>query len=54
MKPEDIQCDSKLLSRFPHFLENGLTDGCEVVSLTHRLAALDPQEDSWLLISVRD
>jgi hypothetical protein len=28
-------------------LENRLTDGSEVVSLMHRLAAFYPQEDSW-------
>jgi hypothetical protein len=30
----------------PHFLDNRLTDGGDV-SLTHRTAALYPQEDSW-------
>jgi hypothetical protein len=40
-------------SRFPHFLDNQLTDGGEVVSLTRRPTALYPQEDSWVLISVR-
>jgi hypothetical protein len=34
-------------SRLPHFVDNRLTDGGEVVSLTHRPAALYPQEDSW-------
>jgi hypothetical protein len=34
-------------SRIPHFLDNRVTDGGEVVSLTHRPAALDTQEDSW-------
>jgi hypothetical protein len=34
-------------SRLPHFLDNRLTDGGEVVSLTRRPAALYPQEDSW-------
>jgi hypothetical protein len=33
-------------SRLPHFLENRLTDGGEVVSLT-RLPPFTPQEDSW-------
>jgi hypothetical protein len=31
----------------PHFLDNRLTDGAEVVSLTRRPAALNLQEDSW-------
>jgi hypothetical protein len=34
-------------SRLPHFLDNRLTDGGEVVSLTRRPAALYFQEDSW-------
>jgi hypothetical protein len=34
-------------SRLPHFVDNRLTDGGEVVSLTRRPAALYPQEDSW-------
>jgi hypothetical protein len=34
-------------SRLPHFLENRITDGGEVVSLTPRQASLYPQEDSW-------
>jgi hypothetical protein len=34
-------------SRLPHFLDNRLTDGGEVVSLTRRPAALYPHEDSW-------
>jgi hypothetical protein len=33
--------------RGPHFLDNQLTDGSEVVSLTRRPTALYPQEDSW-------
>jgi hypothetical protein len=33
-------------SRLPHFLENRLTDGGEVVSL-NAPAALARQEDSW-------
>jgi hypothetical protein len=33
-------------SRFPHLLDNRLTDGGEVVSLT-RQTPLYPQEDSW-------
>jgi hypothetical protein len=31
----------------PHFLHNRLTDGGEVVSLTHLPVALYTQEDSW-------
>jgi uncharacterized protein YpbB len=31
----------------PTFLDNRLTDGGEVVSLTRRQAALYAQEDSW-------
>jgi hypothetical protein len=30
-----------------HFLDNRLTDGNDVVSLTRRPATLYPQEDSW-------
>jgi hypothetical protein len=33
-------------SRLPHFLDNRLTDGAEVVSLTRR-PPFSPQEDSW-------
>jgi hypothetical protein len=33
-------------SRLPHFLNNRLTDGGEVVSLTRR-PLFTPQEDSW-------
>jgi hypothetical protein len=33
-------------SRLPHFLENRLTDGSEVVILTRR-PAVTPQADSW-------
>jgi hypothetical protein len=33
-------------SRFPHFLDNQLTDGGEVVSLM-RSPTFTPQEDSW-------
>jgi hypothetical protein len=33
--------------RIPHCLDNRLTDGGNVVSLTHGRAALYPQEDSW-------
>jgi hypothetical protein len=36
-------------SRLPHFVDNRLTNGGEVVSLTRRLDALYPQEDSWYL-----
>jgi hypothetical protein len=35
------------MSRFPHFLDNRLIDGDEVVSFTRRPAGLYPQEDSW-------
>jgi hypothetical protein len=35
----------------PHFLDNRLRDGGEVVSLMRR-SPFSPQEDSWLLISV--
>jgi hypothetical protein len=34
--------------RFPHFLDNRLTDGGEVVSAT-RLSPFTPQENSWCL-----
>jgi hypothetical protein len=34
-------------SRLPHFLVNRLANGGEVATLTVRLAALYPQEDSW-------
>jgi hypothetical protein len=34
------------MSRLPHFLDNRLTDGGEVVSLTRRPPFI-PQEDSW-------
>jgi hypothetical protein len=33
-------------SKIPHFLDNRLTDGGEVVSLTRR-PPFTPQEDSW-------
>jgi hypothetical protein len=33
-------------SRFPHFLDNRLTDGGEVISPTRR-PPFSPQEDSW-------
>jgi hypothetical protein len=33
-------------SRLPHFLDNRLTDGGEVVSLAHR-PRYTPQEDPW-------
>jgi hypothetical protein len=36
-------------SRLPHFLDNQLKDGGEVVSLTRRLP-FTPQEDSWYSI----
>jgi hypothetical protein len=31
---------------FPHFIDNRLTDGGEIISLTCRPAVLYPQEDS--------
>jgi hypothetical protein len=34
-------------SRPPHFLDNRLTDGGEVITLTYQPTALYPQEDSW-------
>jgi hypothetical protein len=34
-------------SRLPHFLNNRLTDGGEIVSRTPRPAAPYSQEDSW-------
>jgi hypothetical protein len=34
------------MSRLPHFLDNRLTDGGKVVSLT-RQPPFNPQEDSW-------
>jgi hypothetical protein len=34
------------LSRLPHFLDNHLADGSEVVSLNHWLP-FTPQDDSW-------
>jgi hypothetical protein len=34
-------------SRFPHFLDNLLKDGGEVLSFTRRPAAFYTQEDSW-------
>jgi hypothetical protein len=34
------------MSTLPHFLDNRLTDGGEVVSLTSR-PPFTPQEDSW-------
>jgi hypothetical protein len=34
-------------SRLPHFLDNRLTDGGDVLSLTRRPASLYTQEDSW-------
>jgi hypothetical protein len=37
-------CETLML---PHFLDNWLTYGGEVVNLTCWLAALYPQEDSW-------
>jgi hypothetical protein len=37
------------MSRFPHFLDDLLTDGAEVVSLVHWLH-LYPQEDSSFLL----
>jgi hypothetical protein len=46
-KGRTISITGRETSRLPHFLDNRLTDGGEVVSLTHRPAALYPQEDSW-------
>jgi hypothetical protein len=40
-------------SRLPHFLDNRLTDGGEVVSLTRR-PSFTPQEDSWYSILLED
>jgi hypothetical protein len=34
-------------SRLPYFLDNRLTDGGEVASLTRQTATLHPQGDSW-------
>jgi hypothetical protein len=34
-------------SRLPHFLDNRLSDGGDVVSFTRRPAALYPPVDSW-------
>jgi hypothetical protein len=34
-------------SSLPHFVDNRITDGGEVVSLTRLPAALYTQEDSW-------
>jgi hypothetical protein len=34
-------------SRLPHFLDNLLTDGGEIVSLTRITTALRSEEDSW-------
>jgi hypothetical protein len=38
--------------RFPHFLNNRLTDGGKVLSLTSR-PPFTPQEDSWYLFLLR-
>jgi hypothetical protein len=35
------------MSTFPHFLENWLTDGSDVVSQPYVPATLYSQEDSW-------
>jgi hypothetical protein len=40
------------MSRLPHFLDNWLNDGTEVVSLTCPLS-FTPQEDILALISIR-
>jgi hypothetical protein len=40
-------------SRFPHFLDNWLTDGGKGVSLMHRLAALYTPVTILVLISVK-
>jgi hypothetical protein len=39
-------------SRLPHFLDNRLTDGREIMSLTLR-PPFTPKEDSWYSISIR-
>jgi hypothetical protein len=45
---ENLQIHNVYMAqRLPHFLDNRLTDGVEVVSLTRRPAALYSQEDSW-------
>jgi hypothetical protein len=41
------------MSRLPHFLGSQLTHGVEVVNIMCQLAALYPQEDFLVLISVR-
>jgi hypothetical protein len=41
------------MSRFAHFLDNRLTDGVEVVSLTRRPPSLYPPGRFLVLISVR-
>jgi hypothetical protein len=38
------------ISGLPHFLDNRLTDGREVVSLTRRQAAFYPPQNSWCSI----
>jgi hypothetical protein len=40
-------------SRFPHFLDNRLTDGSEVVSPTCR-PHFHPQENSWYSYLLQD
>jgi hypothetical protein len=46
LKSEGIPVRGRETSRLPHFLDNRLTDGGEVVSHTLRLP-VTPQEDSW-------
>jgi hypothetical protein len=35
------------MSRLPHFLDNRLTDGGEVINLTRLPPALNPEEVLW-------
>jgi hypothetical protein len=42
-REDPLGCET---SRLPHFQDNRLTDGGEVVSLTRR-PPFTPQEDSW-------
>jgi hypothetical protein len=45
-KCEAVPVPGRETSRLPHFLDNRLTDGGKVVSLTRR-PPFTPQEDSW-------